>query len=184
MQMCYIVKRQAEMMMGSAWWKIKEVKGTLLLNQVLHLNSLLSLCFLFDQYTLISILWNITQSLSKFTQLRSEDNQFLCLLHLKVKAMLHWRWWYGARHSLLWKLCSKQVVSQLEVKSSSTQGDHGRVCSDEMRRRRWLYKICIALSCWIIYALPFHLKLFAARAVNASFVKANETVWCVMTKSC
>lgn len=70
----------------------------------------------------------------------------------------------------------KAAVSWLQVKLLSVQGDQSRECSLYMGSRCWLYNACIALSSWIKYASPFHLKLLAACAMKALFVKVNETV--------
>lgn len=95
----------------------------------------------------------------------STFNSHVCFW--KQKATLHRKRWYKARHNLDWKSLGSVQLSRLKEKSSSIQGGESRVFS-VYRCRGSLYNICSALSCWIIYALPFHLKLFAATAVNAS----------------
>lgn len=108
-------------------------------------------------------------------------------LHSKKQVLLiHSKKWvkviYVVKTTYLENLF-KAFVSWLEVQYSVRQGDQSRASSLYMTSRRWLYNVCIALSSWIKYALPFHLKLFAACAVKTFFVRVNKTVWWIMMKS-
>jgi len=71
----------------------------------------------------------------------------------------------------------RQLLSRLssKVKLSFVRGDRTGGRSDEMQNADRVMS-ALPFSCWIIYALPFPSRLFAACAVNAPLVKANETV--------
>lgn len=70
-------------------------------------------------------------------------------------------------------LLSNWLLYLQERYFSSKEGEQTKVRSVKIRHRCWLYNVCSALSSWIIYALPFCSKLFAACAVYASFVQSK-----------